>query len=85
MHFSLPTIVILNEAGADSVRTMRNFGFCTYLVELHESKTIEYFCNYCLALVNSSKFLSCLGLTSQYEKYYCLVFKFLILLSYEDV
>ena len=52
---------------------------------LHESNTIQYFCNYCLALVNSWKFLHCLGLASQYEKYYCIALKFLIILSYVDV
>ena len=37
---------------------------------IHESKKIQYFCNYCLALVNSRKFLSCIALVSQCEKYY---------------
>ena len=46
---------------------------------VYKSKTIEYFCNYCLALVTSWKFISCIGLLSQYEKYYCLVLKFLII------
>ena len=49
-------------------------------LELHENKTIQYFCNYCLDLVNSWKFLSCIGLVSLYEKYYCLVLKLLIIL-----
>ena len=43
--------------------------------------TIQYFCNYWLALENSLKFLSCLGLFGQYEKYYCLVLKFFIILE----
>ena len=33
-------------------------------VGLQESKTIQYFCNYCLALVNFLKFLSCIDLVS---------------------
>ena len=48
---------------------------------LHENKTIQYFCNHCLALINSWKFLSCLDLVNQYEKYSCLVLKFLIILE----
>ena len=36
---------------------------------------------YCLAFVNSWKFLCCLGLFSQYEKYYRLVLKFLFILE----
>ena len=48
---------------------------------LHESKIIQYFCNDCLALVNYWKFISCLGLVSQYEKYYGLVLKFFIILE----
>ena len=48
---------------------------------LHESETIQYFSDYCLALGNSSKVLSCLGLFSQYKKYYCFVLKFLIILE----
>ena len=44
-------------------------------IGLQESKTIQYFCNYCLAFVNSWKYPSCLGLVSKYKKYYCLVLK----------
>ena len=44
---------------------------------LHDSKTIQYFCNHCLALINSWKCFSCLF--SQYEKYYRFVLKFLIM------
>ena len=50
-------------------------------VGLHESNAIQYFCSYCLARVNSWKFIHCFGLVSQYEKYYCLVLKFLIIVS----
>ena len=54
-------------------------------VGLYESKIIQYFCNYCLALVNSWKFFClvfCLGFVSRYEKYYCLYWSYW---SYTDV
>ena len=34
---------------------------------------------------DKTRFFECLGLVSQYEKYYCLILKFLIRLSYVDV
>ena len=61
--------------------TMEKCGKLPYtrLLRLHKSETIQYYCNYCPALGNFWKFLSCLF--SQYEKYYCLVLKFLIILE----
>ena len=67
----------------DGKRDRRDY-YClvvSYELGLYESKRIQYFCKYGLAHVNSWKLLSCLGRVSQYEKYYCLVLKFLIILG----
>ena len=39
-----------------------------YTRAARERDNTMFFCNYCLALANSGKFLSCLGLFSQYKK-----------------
>ena len=54
--------------------------FITNRAEREQDNTIFSYL-YCLALVNSRKFLSCLGLFSQYKKYYRIVLKFLFILG----
>ena len=79
-------LILLRSKSICSSHRVSHLSFLTVAkLGLHESETIQYFCNFCFALGNSWKFISCLGLISQYEKYYCLVLKFLIILwSYAD-